>query len=135
MRGRRGRALKLEEQPVWIAPPPVLARFVGTDQRMVAALPPVHGGMAIRRIVATTHMSAAHTQPEVDPSAPRSQAVFTAVAGRCHIRHRVEMFAGIGHLFQTSLERLPEPAIGGLGADHISAPGTERLLPELGWHR
>jgi len=48
VRRRRWRAFYLEKQLVEVAPPPVLARFVGPDERVIRVLVPVGSGVAAR---------------------------------------------------------------------------------------
>src|SRR4051794_11475678 len=57
MRRCRRRAVDLEEERVPIAPPPVLARLVGADERVVL-LVPVSGGVLVGRVVAAPDVPA-----------------------------------------------------------------------------
>ena len=91
---RRWRAVDFEEQLVAVAPPPVLARLVRPDQRVIGMLMPVGGGMAIRGVVATSDVPAVHAQPQMHPAATDAEAVLAAVGTRCDLAHRVQVGAG-----------------------------------------
>src|SRR5665213_1884424 len=75
---RRGRgALDLEDQLVGVAPPPVLARLVGADERVIGMGAPVGRGVAIGRAVAAPDVPAAQAHPEMDPLATGAETVLT----------------------------------------------------------
>src|SRR5690242_13274049 len=63
-----------DDQFVDEAPPPVLARLEGADDRMVA-LVEVRGGVPPRRGVAAPHMPARQAQSQVHPAAALRQAL------------------------------------------------------------
>src|SRR5205085_8666405 len=74
---RRGgrRPFDLEEELVRVAPPPVLARLVGADQRVIVVSVVVPGGVAVRRVVAAADVAAAHAHPQVNPAPAHAHAV------------------------------------------------------------
>jgi len=94
---RRWRAVDFEEQLVAVAPPPVLARLVRPDQRVIGMLMPVGGGMAIRGVVATSDVPAVHAQPQMHPAATDAQAVLASVARRRDLGDLVEVGTGLSH--------------------------------------
>jgi hypothetical protein len=89
----------LEPELVDEAPPPVLTRLIGLDQRM-AGLVEVVGGVVIGRVVATTDVTADHAHPQMDPPASDALAVLTSVRRRDDLLHLVKVIAvllGFGH--------------------------------------
>src|ERR1044072_3182171 len=101
----RGRwsALDVEEQLLRVAPPPVLARLVGADERMIGVAPPVRRGVSVRGVVAAADMTAVHTQPKVHPLAADPQAVLAAGARRFNVANGVKVSTGIGHHYSADL--------------------------------
>src|SRR5438552_1706015 len=96
---RRGgwRAVELEEQLVGIAPPPVLAGLVRTDERVVGMPGPVGGCVPVRRVVAAADVAAGHAEAEVDPPATGAQAVLAPVARRGDLGRRAQMCTRLRH--------------------------------------
>ena len=67
---------------VEIAPAPVLPGLERADQR-VPARPMMGGGVAVGRVVTAAHVPAGQTDAQMQPDAPRAQAVLAPVdAGR-----------------------------------------------------
>ena len=64
---------------------------------MVAVGVPVRGGMAVRRLVAATDVTALHAKPEVHPATAHAQTVLATLARRRDFGDQVQMCAGIGH--------------------------------------
>jgi len=110
MRRRRGRALKLEEQLVGVAPPPVLSGLEGPDQGVVVVPVPVGRGVTVGRVVAAPDVAAVHAKAQVDPLAARAQAVLAALGGRGHVGHGVEVRACVSR-GQDLLECGPAPLV------------------------
>jgi hypothetical protein len=75
---------------VGVAPAPVFARFEGLDDG-VFGLVEVFGGVAIRRAIATTDMSAREAQTQVDPTGADLQAIFASLRARRHLVDLVEV--------------------------------------------
>src|SRR4051812_27143970 len=96
MTRRWWRVLDLEEQLVGVAPPPVFARLVRTDEWMVVVGAPVCGGVAVRRVVATPDVAAGLAHPQMDPLATDAKAVFTSLARGFDVADGVEVRACVG---------------------------------------
>src|SRR3546814_671939 len=101
MRGRWRGAVDLEEQLVGIAPPPVLAWFVGADQRMAGVGVPVGRGVPVRGVVTAADVAAGHAQAEVQPPTADAHAVLAAVTRRRDVGDGLEVRADLSH-WQTS---------------------------------
>ena len=79
-----------------IAPPPVLTRLVGADERVAGGLI-VAGGVAAGRVVAAADPAALDAEPQVHPDAPGGQAVLAARSAGADHADLVEVGAVIGH--------------------------------------
>jgi hypothetical protein len=77
-----------EDDVVRVAKPPVLARFVGLDDRVVT----------VGRAITATDVATGHAHPQMDPPAADAQTVRAPVAARLDIGDLVEMTAGIDHV-------------------------------------
>src|SRR5207253_976624 len=94
--GERGAALDLEAEVVDVAVPPVLARLVGLDDRVVLVVE-MGGGVAMRRVVTAADVTARHAHAQVHPPAADAEAVLAPVARGRDIRHLVQMAAVLVH--------------------------------------
>jgi hypothetical protein len=88
----------LEEQLVGVAPPPVVAGFVGADDGVVGVVVPVGGGVPVRRAVAAADVATVHAQPQVYPSSSDWYAVLTPGArGHDVLVDGLEVSAAFSH--------------------------------------
>src|SRR3982074_1030273 len=95
VRGRGRSPLKFEGDLVHVAPVPVLAWLIRSDQRM-GHLAEVHGCVPSRRVVAAPDVPALLAAAQVDPVvAPLRQAVLTPGRGRRHVQDLIEVCAGV----------------------------------------
>src|SRR5262245_53128694 len=86
----RWRAVEEEREVVDVAIPPVLARLVGLDDRVMHRVE-VRGRVPVRRLVAASDVAANHAQAEVHPLTADSQAVLASPAARCDVLDLVEV--------------------------------------------
>ena len=85
-----------QEHFVDVTPRPIFTRLKGSNDGMTGGVK-MFRGMAVRRRIATTHMSARQTEPQMDPGRTDLQAFFAAVcAGNDIAFYLIEMGAGFG---------------------------------------
>src|SRR5690606_10020670 len=90
--GRCGRRPgDLERDLVAVAPPPVLARLVRPDDRVVAVGAEVGRGVPVGRAVAAADVPAGLADPQVEPAIAGAQAVLAAVRRGLHVADGVEV--------------------------------------------
>lgn len=64
---------------------------------MIGVFSPMRGGVPVGRVVATAHMAASHTHPQMYPRSTDPEAVFAAIAGRGHLSDGVEVRTRLSH--------------------------------------
>src|SRR5688500_14125975 len=89
---------RLDVDLIHVAPHPVLSRLERLHDRVSLSVEMLRG-MRVWRRVATADVTAAHAEPQVNPSVAGLQAFLATVRGtRLHISNLVEMRAlGFGH--------------------------------------
>src|SRR5262245_28062851 len=95
---RRGRcAGDVEHQVVDVAVPPVLARLVRADDRMLVVRVEMRRRVPVRRLVAAADMTTSHAETEVHPTAPHPEAVLATPARRLDRVVEVNVLARRAH--------------------------------------
>jgi hypothetical protein len=74
----------LDQYLVYVAPSPVFAWLERPDYRVPGGVKMLCG-MFVLRVVATTHLAAGQTFPEVHPGVTHLEALLAAIAARFHV--------------------------------------------------
>ena len=93
---RRGAIAEVEHDLVDVAPPPAFGRVIAFDDRMAGSVK-VLCGVAVRRVVATTDVTAGPAQAQMHSGRTDPQTFLATERARRHITNGVDMGAFVGH--------------------------------------